>query len=125
MYIGTILIILIFSFLLIAIIYNAVKDNGVERSLFVAAAIFVFCIGIICVGGMYSREYAEIEHPYTKTYTIKVHYIDGGTEIKTFNCEGWQEPYMRRYYTSYSLIVGDYEVRNVTRYYVLGMEKHY
>lgn len=38
--------------------------------------------------------------------------------------KGWQEPYMRRYYSSYSLIVGDYETYNVSRYYILKTEKH-
>lgn len=125
MYTATIVVTLFFLALLIVLIYNAVKDNGGLRSFFVAIAIFMFSIGIICVGGVYRMEYHKIEYPYTKTYTIKVHYLDGGFEVVKFNCEGWQEPYMRRYRASYSLIVGDYEVRNVTRYYVLEMERFY
>lgn len=124
MYTVTIVSTLFFLAFLIALIYNAVKDDEGLCSFFVAMAIFVFLIGIICVEGIYTMEYHEIEYPYTKTYTIKVHYLDGGTEIKTFNCEGWQEPYMRRYYTSYSLVVGDYETYNVSRYYILKTERH-
>lgn len=123
MYTATIVATLFFLTFLIVLIYNAVKDNEGLRSFFVAMAIFVFLIGIIGVGGIYRMEYNKIEYPYTKTYTIKVHYLDGGCEVVKFNCEGWQEPYMRRYNTSYSLVVGDYEVRNVTRYYVLEMER--
>ena len=123
MYTATIVATLVFLVFLIVFIYNAVKDNEGLRSFFVAMAIFVFLIGMICVGGIYSMESHEIEYPYTKTYTIKVHYLDGGCEVVKFKCEGWQKPYMRRYNASYSLVVGDYEVRNVTRYYVLEMER--
>lgn len=123
MYTVTIIATLLFLTFLIVLIYNAVKDNEGLRSFFVATAIFVFLIGMICVRGIYSMEYHKIEYPYTKTYTIKVHYLDGGCEVVKFNCEGWQEPHMRRYHASYSLIVGDYEVRNVTRYYILEMER--
>ena len=123
MYTSTIVISSVLGLFILALIVFAIIDKDL-RIFLIWMSMFCASVSLLVIPAVYTQDKRNIEHPYTKTYTIKLHYIDGGTEIKTFNCKGWQEPYMRRYYSSYSLIVGDYETYNVSRYYILKTEKH-
>lgn len=123
MYTATIVFSVVLSIFVLVLIVGAIACKDL-RTFLILMSIFSEFISLLVISAIYTQDKRNAEYPYTKTYTIKLHYIDGGTEIKTFNCEGWQEPYMRRYYASYSLIVGDYETYNVSRYYILKTEKH-
>ena len=123
MYTATIVISVVLSIFVLALIVGAIADKNI-RTFLILMSIFCAFVSLLVISAVYTQDKRNAEYPYTKTYTIKLHYIDGGTEIKTFNCEGWQEPYMRRYNASYSLIVGDYETYNVSRYYILKTEKN-
>lgn len=123
MYTATIIISVVLYIFVLMLIVGAIADKDL-RTFLIWMSIFCAFISLLVISAVYTQDKRNAEHPYTKTYTIKLHYLDGGTEIKTFNCEGWQEPYMRRYRASYSLIVGDYETYNVSRYYILKTERH-
>lgn len=123
MYTATIIISVVLSIFVLMLIVGAIADKDL-RTFLICMSILCAFISLLVISAVYTQDKRKAEYPYTKTYTIKLHYLDGGTEIKTFNCDGWQEPYMRRYRASYSLIVGDYETYNVSRYYILKTEKH-
>lgn len=123
MYTATIVFSVVLSIFVLVLIVGAIAYKDL-RTFLIWMSIFCAFVSLLVIPTVYTQDKRNAEYPYTKTYTIKLHYIDGGTEVKTFNCEGWQEPYMRRYHASYSLIVGNYEIYNVSRYYILKTEKN-
>jgi hypothetical protein len=64
------------------------RDIGITCACLYAFFAFAF--------GTHSKTLYEQErdYPYTKTLYVKLYYIDGGTEIKTFNCEGHEQPHL-------------------------------
>lgn len=67
----------------------------------------------------------ERDYPYTKTIQVKLYYIDGGTEIKTFNCEGYEQPYLKpgRGYCWFQL--DGYSIPCVSRYEIVKEDRFY
>lgn len=67
----------------------------------------------------------ERDYPYTKTIQVKIYYIDGGTEIKTFNCEGYEHPHLKpgRGYCWFQL--DGYSIPCVSRYEIIKEDRFY
>lgn len=67
----------------------------------------------------------ERDYPYTKTIQVKLYYIDGGTEIKTFNCEGYEQPHLRpgKGYCWFQL--NGYSIPCVSRYEIIKENRFY
>ena len=84
-------------------------------------AFFGFGFGITSVT-QYER---ERDYPYTKTIQVKLYYIDGGTEIKTFNCEGYEQPYLKpgKGYCWFQL--DGYSIPCVSRYEIVKENRVY
>ena len=87
--------------------------------------LFVLAIGLFIIPEVYCIENNEVKYPYNKNYKIEVYYMDGGTEIRYFNCEGWQEPFLQPTRGSAcNLIVGNNTVRCVTRFKIIDVKKY-
>ena len=113
MYIGTILFSLLFLSVISLIIYSWIKDKCFD---YFFLLLFVLAIGLFIICGIYNVENNEVKYPYNKNYKMEVYYMDGGKEIRYFNCEGWQEPFLQPTRGSAcNLIVGNNTVRCVTR----------
>ena len=97
---GIILIIftLILVVLCVASIIFAIWDYNDKRGYrgigIMCACIYAFLVLIVGPTSITLYE-QERDYPYTKTLYVKLYYIDGGTEIKTFNCEGHEQPHLR------------------------------
>jgi hypothetical protein len=122
MYIGTILISILFLLVISLIIYAWIEDKSFD---YFFLLLFVVIIGSFMIGGIHKVEENDIKYPYNKNYKIEVYYMDGGTEIRYFNCEGWQEPFLQPTRGSAcNLIVGNNTVRCVTRFKILDVKKY-
>ena len=93
-------------------------------------------IGIICAClyaffafafGTHSKTLYEQErdYPYTKTLYVKLYYIDGGSEIKTFNCEGYEQPHMRPGNGYFWFQLDGYSIPSVSRYEIIKEDRVY
>lgn len=93
-------------------------------------------IGIICAClyaffafafGTHSKTLYEQErdYPYTKTLYVKIYYIDGGSEIKTFNCEGYEQPHMRPGHGYFWFQLDGYSIPSVSRYEIIKEDRFY
>ena len=93
-------------------------------------------IGIICAClyaffafafGTHSKTLYEQErdYPYTKTLYVKLYYIDGGTEIKTFNCEGYEQPHLRPGHGYFWFQLDGYSIPSVSRYEIIKEDRFY
>ena len=77
------------------------------------------------IGGIHRIEENDIKYPYNKTYKIEVYYMDGGKEVKYFNCEGWEEPFLQPTRgCACNLIVGNNMVKCVTRFKIIDIKKY-
>ena len=122
MYIGTILISILFLLIISLIIYSWIKDKAFD---YFFILLFVVIIGSFIIGGIHRIEENDIKYPYNKTYKIEVYYMDGGTEIRYFNCEGWEEPFLQSTRgCACNLIVGNNMVKCVTRFKILDVKKY-
>jgi hypothetical protein len=93
-------------------------------------------IGIICAClyaffafafGTHSKTLYEQErdYPYTKTLYVKIYYIDGGSEIKTFNCEGYEQPHLRPGHGYFWFQLDGYSIPSVSRYEIIKEDRVY
>ena len=122
MYIGTILISILFLLVISLIIYAWIGDKRFD---YFFLLLFVLAIGLFMICGIYNVENKAVKYPYNKTYKIEVYYMDGGTEIRYFNCEGWQEPFLQPTRgCACNLIVGNNMVKCVTRFKILDVKKY-
>lgn len=122
MYVGTILASSLFSVFILFIIYSWIKEKHFD---YFFLLLFVVIIGSFIIGGIHRMEENEIKYPYNKTYKIEVYYMDGGKEIKYFNCEGWEEPFLQSTRgCACNLIVGNNMVKCVTRFKILDVKKY-
>ena len=122
MYNGTILAGSLFSLYILFIIYSWIKNKHFD---YFFLLLFVLAIGSFIICGIYNVENKAVKYPYNKNYKIEVYYMDGGTEIRYFNCEGWQEPFLQSTRGSAcNLIVGNNTVRCVTRFKILDVKKY-
>ena len=67
----------------------------------------------------------ERDYPYTKTLYVKLYYIDGGTEIKTFNCEGYEQPHLRPGHGYFWFRLDGYSIPSVSRYEIIKEDRFY
>lgn len=122
MYVGTILVSSLFSLIILLIIYSWIKD---KHSDYFFLLLLVLAIGLFMICGIYNVENNAAKHPYTKTYTLEVYYMDGGKETIQCHCQGYIEPFLQPTRgCAYNLIVGDEVIRSVTRYKIVGVQKH-
>ena len=122
MYVGTIICASIFLLLLLFIIYWSIKDKD---SNYTFILLLEFFFGLLMTCGVYEMESKDIKYPYTKTYTMEVYYMDGGKETIQCHCQGYIEPFLQPTRgCAYNLIVGDEVIRSVTRYKIVGVQKH-
>ena len=84
-------------------------------------AFFTFVVGTTSKT-LYER---ERDYPYTKTIQVKLYYIDGGTEIKTFNCEGYEQPHMRPGHGYFWFQLDGYSIPSVSRYEIIKEDRFY
>ena len=122
MYVGTILISSLFLLVISLIIYAWIKEKHFD---YFFLLLFVLAIGLFMICGIYNVENNAVKYPYNKTYKIEVYYMDGGTEIRYFNCEGWQEPFLQPTRgCACNLIVGNNTVKCVTRFKIIDVKKY-
>ena len=122
------IITLILVVLCIASIICAIWDYNDKRGYrdigIVCACLYAFCAFVF---GTTSKMFYEQErdYPYTKTLCVKIYYIDGGTEIKTFNCEGHEQPYLKpgKGYCWFKL--DGYSIPCVSRYEIVKEDRFY
>ena len=127
---GIILIIftLILVVLCIASIICAIWDYNDKRGYrtigIVCASLFAFLVLIVGSSSIALYE-QERDYPYTKTVQVKLYYIDGGSEIKTFNCEGYEQPHLRpgKGYCWFKL--DGYSIPCVSRYEIIKENRVY
>lgn len=67
----------------------------------------------------------ERDYPYTKTLYVKIYYIDGGSEIKTFNCEGHEQPHLRPGHGYFWFQLDGYSIPSVSRYEIIKEDRFY
>ena len=67
----------------------------------------------------------ERDYPYTKTIQVKLYYIDGGTEIKTFNCEGYEQPHLRPGNGYFWFQLDGHSIPSVSRYEIIKEDRFY
>lgn len=127
---GIILIIftLILVVLCVASIIFAIWDYNDKRGYrgigITCACIYAFLV--LIVGPTSITLYKqERDYPYTKTIQVKLYYIDGGTEIKTFNCEGYEQPHMRPGHGYFWFQLDGYSIPSVSRYEVIKEDRVY
>ena len=122
MYVGTILFSILFFLAISLIIYAWIKEKNFD---YFFPLLFVVIIGSFMIGGIHRIEDNNIKYPYNKTYKIEVYYMDGGKEVKYFNCEGWEEPFLQPTRgCACNLIVGNNMVKCVTRFKILDVKKY-
>ncbi len=88
------------------------------------ACIFAFFAFVVGTQSkiLYER---ERDYPYTKTIQVKLYYIDGGTEIKTFNCEGYEQPHMRPGHGYFWFQLDGHSIPSVSRYEIIKEDRFY
>lgn len=124
---GTI-ITLILVVLCVASIILAIWDYNDKRGYrgigIICACIYAFLVLIVGSTSitLYER---ERDYPYTKTIQVKLYYIDGGTEIKTFNCEGYEQPHMRPGHGYFWFQLDGYSIPSVSRYEIIKEDRFY
>ncbi len=118
----------IFGLLCIASIICAICDYNDKRGYrdigIICACLYAF-FGL-AFGTLSNTLYEqERDYPYTKTIQVKLYYIDGGTEIKTFNCEGHEQPHLKpgRGYCWFQL--DGYSIPCVSRYEIVKEDRFY
>lgn len=104
--------------------YRDKSHKGYGAICIVSACLYAFfAIGFgIFSNTLYER---ERDYPYTKTIQVKLYYIDGGTEIKTFNCEGYEQPHLTpgKGYCWFQL--DEYSIPCVSRYEIIKEDRVY
>ena len=90
--------------------------------LFLAILFGIF--GVMITYCDYKDNEKKAEHPYDKTYTIKLYYMDGGNTVNKYTCDGWETPHMQNNHGSFIFRLGDYTIPCVTRYEIINIEKH-
>lgn len=122
MYTSTIIIASAFVFIVLcwlAVYFFMGKDF---ITLFLAILFGIF--GTMITYCDYKDNEKRAEHPYDKTYTIKLYYIDGGNTVNKYTCDGWETPHMQNNHGTYIFRLGDYTIPCVTRYEIINIEKH-
>jgi hypothetical protein len=122
------IITLILVVLCIASIICAIWDYDDKRGYrgisIMCACLFAFLTLIVTPTfiTIYER---ERDYPYTKTLYVKLYYIDGGSEIKTFNCEGYEQPHMTPGKGYFWFKLDGYSIPSVSRYEIIKEDRFY
>ena len=122
MYTSTILIASCFVFMVlcwIAVYFFISKDF---ITLFLAILFGIF--GIMITYCDYKDNQKKAEHPYDKTYTIKLYYLDGGNTVSKYTCDGWETPHIQNNHGTFIFRLGGYTIPCVTRYEIINIEIH-
>lgn len=127
---GTIetIITLILVVLCVAGIVCAIWDHNDTRGYrgigITCACIFAFFALVVGTQSkiLYER---ERDYPYTKTLYVKLYYIDGGSEIKTFNCEGHEQPHLRPGHGYFWFQLDGHSIPSVSRYEIIKEDRFY
>ena len=118
----------VLGLLCVAGIVCAIWDHNDERGYrgigILCACLFAF---FALVFGTQSKILYERErdYPYTKTLYVKLYYIDGGSEIKTFNCEGYEQPHLRPGHGYFWFQLDGYSIPSVSRYEIIKEDRVY
>lgn len=115
-YVGTILIVIVYI-ILFALAFAIGKTESRKVRLVVT---FIFGILLLIV---LPSEIREAKYSYDLQYTIRLHYIDGYTQVKTFTCRGYDEPKVYGERGSFVFRCGSQEIPAVIRYDVVNKKQ--
>lgn len=98
------------------------KHEIYEVQTFVAWCMIVFGIIalLLSVGGIKNTNYIR-ENGYD-IYTLRIYYIGGSTDVKTYKMSSLDTPNIYHYGGDYTLEVGDNSVPGVVRFEVLSVK---
>lgn len=116
-YIGTILI-AIGYIILFALALAIVEKDAMRGCLGITT--FIFCMLFIIV---FPSENRDAKYPYDLQYTVKLHYIDGYTQVRTFTCRGYETPKVRGERGSFIFRCGNQEIPAVIRYDIVSKQQ--
>ena len=105
--------------------YYKDKNHSGYRDICIASAciyaFFGFAFGTLSTT-LYEQ---ERDYPYTKTIQVKIYYIDGGSEIKTFHSEGYEQPHLTPGKGYCWFKFNGYSIPCVSRYEIVKEDRFY
>ena len=116
-YIGTILIAI--GYIILFAVAFAIVDKELRRGC-LGITTFIFCMLFIIV---FPSENRDAKYPYDLQYTVKLHYIDGYTQVRTFTCRGYETPKVRGERGSFIFRCGNQEIPAVIRYDIVNKQQ--
>lgn len=116
-YIGTILIVIVYIFLF-ALAFSIKEKESRRWCLGVTTLIFGMLFIIV-----FPSENRDAKYPYDLQYTVRLHYIDGYTQVRTFTCRGYETPTVRGERGGFIFRCGNQEIPAVIRYDVVNKKQ--
>lgn len=107
------------------IIYSYIQTKRKGEDTFIEFTLLWFLIPILFVVNclLFSAEHHEAVYNYEWRYTCKIYYYDGGSEIRSFICDGSQYPRIANARGRFVFVCGDNIVNAVTRFEVIKKDK--
>ena len=116
-YIGTILIAI--GYIIIFALTLAIVEKDARRGC-IGITTFIFYMLFIIV---FPSENQDAKYPYDLQYTVRLHYIDGYTQVRTFTCRGYETPKVRGERGSFIFRCGNQEIPAVIRYDIVSKQQ--
>lgn len=116
-YIGTILIVIVYIFLF-ALAFSIKEKESRRWCLWVTTLIFGMLFIIV-----FPSENQNAKYPYDLQYTVRLYYIDGYTQVRTFTCRGYEAPKVCGERGSFIFRCGNQEILAVIRYDVVNKKQ--
>lgn len=116
-YIGTILIAI--GYIILFALAFAIVEKDYRRG---CLGITTFIFGMLFII-VFPSENRDAKYPYDLQYTVKLHYIDGYTQVRTFTCRGYETPKVRGERGSFIFRCGNQEIPAVIRYDIVSKQQ--